>query len=186
MFSYRIEQDMDPENPRREFDNAAVMACWHNRYDLGDDRKVWDCPNEPGEFSEWAEHQKVVYLPLYLYDHSGITMNTTGFSCRWDSGQVGYIYLTRATILEEWGWKVLTKKRITFLEKYMRDEVETYDKYLTGDVYGYIVEEDGEEIESCWGFFGEEYCEAEAKAIVANLEATSPKQFELNLTEERI
>lgn len=25
--------------------------------------------------------QKYLMLPLYLYDHSGITMNTTGFSC---------------------------------------------------------------------------------------------------------
>ena len=33
--------------------------------------------------------QKFLMLPLYLYDHSGITMNTTGFSCPWDSGQVG-------------------------------------------------------------------------------------------------
>ena len=35
---------------------------------------------------------KFVILSLYLYDHSGITMNTTGFSCPWDSGQVGWIY----------------------------------------------------------------------------------------------
>ena len=25
----------------------------------------------------------VVCLPLYLYDHGGITMNTTGFACSW-------------------------------------------------------------------------------------------------------
>ena len=29
-----------------------------------------------------------IVQPLYLYDHGGITMNTTGFSCSWDSGQV--------------------------------------------------------------------------------------------------
>ena len=36
--------------------------------------------------------QKFVILPLYLFDHSGITMNTTGFNCRWDSGVVGWVY----------------------------------------------------------------------------------------------
>ena len=35
-----------------------------------------------------------VFLPLYLFDHSGITMNTSGFSCPWDSGQVGWIFCT--------------------------------------------------------------------------------------------
>lgn len=183
MFSYRVEQDMDPANPRVDYDNAAVMACWHRRYDLGDDRKVWDCPTEPEGFVAWAEQTRAVYLPLYLYDHSGITMNTGGFSCQWDSGQVGYIYLTRSTIFKEWGWKVLTAKRLKFLEEYLRGEVKTYDQYLTGEVYGYIVEdEDANEIESCWGFYGEEYCEEEAKSVVAHLEAKHPKQHELNFS----
>ena len=34
---------------------------------------------------------KVFYLPLYLYDHSGITMSTGSFCDSWDSGQVGFI-----------------------------------------------------------------------------------------------
>lgn len=187
MYSYEIEQDTDTENPREAWDNAAVMACWHSRYKLGDDSKVWGCPAQPHEFVEWAEHARAVYLPLYLYDHSGITMSTSSFSDRWDSGQVGYIYLTRETILREWGWKVLTKKRIAFLENYMRGEVETYDQYLTGDVWGYIIkDEDGEEVDSCWGYYGRDYCEQEAESTIAAREAREPKQFELDLTEERI
>ena len=46
---------------------------------------------------------KFVILPLYLYDHSGITMNTTGFSCPWDSGQVGWIYADADCIKKEYG-----------------------------------------------------------------------------------
>lgn len=181
--TYRIEQDDNPENPRKALDNAGVMACWHNRYDLGDDKKNWECPDSPEDFIEWAEANKVVYLPLYLYDHSGITMRTSSFSCQWDSGQVGYIYLTRQTILKEWGYKVLTKQRIEKLEKYLRAEVETYDQYLTGDVYGYIITDDdtGEELDSCYGFYGSEYCESVAKALVAHFDATLPKQFNLEL-----
>lgn len=186
MYSYEIEQDTYPENPR-SWDNACVMACWHRGYDLGDNKRIWDCPDDPEDFVAWAEENKAVYLPLYLYDHSGITMSTSPFSCRWDSGQVGYVYLTRKTILKEWGWKVLTKKRIAFLEKYMRDEVETYDQYLTGDVYGYVITDDnGEEVDSCWGFYGHDYCEQEAKSVIASREAREPKQFALKLTEERI
>ena len=43
-------------------------------------------------FSLVEQMDGMVILPLYLYDHSGITMNTCGFSCPWDSGQVGWIY----------------------------------------------------------------------------------------------
>ena len=39
-------------------------------------------------FSLVEQMDGMVILPLYLYDHSGITMNTCGFSCPWDSGQV--------------------------------------------------------------------------------------------------
>ena len=47
----------------------------------------------------------------------------------------------------------------------MEQEVKTYDQYLTGDVWGYIIEDDsGEVLDSCWGFFGHDYCEEEAKA----------------------
>ncbi len=45
--------------------------------------------------------KRTVILPLDLYDHSGITMNTTGFHCPWDSGQVGYIYVMPEDIRKE-------------------------------------------------------------------------------------
>jgi len=55
------------------------------------------------------EHERVmktldkhyIMLPLYLYDHSGITMSTGKFSCPWDSGQVGWIYCTIEKAMEE-------------------------------------------------------------------------------------
>lgn len=63
-------------------------------------------------------------LPLYLYDHSGITMNTTGFSCPWDSGRVGFIFAAQATIL-------LCGTSEDKIEDELRSEVEVYDKYIS-------------------------------------------------------
>ena len=132
---------------------------------------------------EKALHDGYVILPLYLYDHSGITMSTGSFSCPWDSGQVGFIYCPLKKALNEWGTKgqehlgwdgpanftlapdgsKRTLREATTL--YLTGEVEEYDQYLTGQVYGYVVEaEDGEE-DSCWGFFGEiEYVRGEARS----------------------
>jgi hypothetical protein len=125
------------------------------------------------EQMELAFDKYYISLPLYLYDHSGITMNTTGFSCRWDSGQVGFIYVSRSKVREEYGWNRITKAREQQILKYLEGEVETYDQFIRGDVYGFIVEErpeavfddEGtkvhfdedelwEETDSCWGFFG--------------------------------
>ena len=168
-FILKIEQDQDPMNPRTEFDNCGKMVCFHKRYTLGDKHDLnADDFDDWGEMAEHlkTEYQAAVILPLYLYDHGGISMSTGSFSCPWDSGQVGFIYMDRETILREapGNPKILTKKAKQWATKYLEAEVEYYDHYLTGEVYGFIVEdEDGEQLDSCWGFFGYDYCKVEGK-----------------------
>jgi hypothetical protein len=175
-FHISIRYDRDPENPRKAWDNAATMVCFHGRYDLGDEDHDY---SNPAESIEGICTDENYWLPLYLYDHSGITISTSPFSCPWDSGQVGFIYITKKKAAEEWTRNdgetdEQYKERV---EGYLRGEVETYDNYLTGSVYGYVlstVDPDGEpdeEIEeegSCWGFFGDyqENALKEAKDII--------------------
>lgn len=103
--------------------------------------------------------KEIIALPLFLYDHSGITMRTHKFSCPWDSGQVGIIYVTKKRAMKEFGWKVLTKARREKLNKILQAEVKIYDEYLTGDVYGYTIEgPDGVETDDrVCGFFGDDH-----------------------------
>ena len=104
--------------------------------------------------------QHAIILPLYLYDHGGITMNTTGFSCPWDSGQVGWIYCTKEDFIKETGYTEKELFEEGKAEALLKGEVETYDQYLTGDVYGFVLEdEDGNQIDSCWGFYGSDWKE---------------------------
>lgn len=77
-----------------------------------------------------------VILPLYLYDHSGLTISTTPFSCQWDSGQVGFIYADKAKARETCGRDLSDDE----LAGILRDEVKTYDQYQTGDVWGFEIE----------------------------------------------
>jgi hypothetical protein len=157
----KIEQEEFLRNPREEWDNFAHMVCWHRRYDLGDKHNM-DLEtakelinNNPDVFS----------LPLYLYDHSGITMRTGPFSCPWDSGRVGWIYCDKDMIRKEWKVKKVTKKLINWAYKCMEGEVKTYDMYLTGDVWRYdIKDKNGDDLDSCGGFFGYNYCLEEAKS----------------------
>ena len=124
-----------------------------------------------------------VMLPLYLYDHSGITMRTTGFSCPWDSGQVGFIYVTKEQLRKEYSVQRVTKATIAKAEKVLRGEVEVYDDHLTGNVWGYSIEtiskatcdkcghtsENEEFDDSCWGYYGNprEYLLSEVNSILA-------------------
>ena len=46
-----------------------------------------------------------------------------------------------------------------------------YDQYLTGQVYGYVVEDqERNRLDSCWGFYGIEDVKAEAKQAASCLE----------------
>ena len=121
----------------------------------------------------------------------------------WDAGCVGWIYVSKEKAMEELGGipekdengefikipyehpngNVIYSVKYTPIteenwkevaEYYMNNEVEVYDQYLKGDVYGFklikIVTaqekcphcgevireyEDEEEVDSCWGFYGD-------------------------------
>jgi len=150
-YTINIFPDEDPQSPR-EWDNLGIIAYKHRDYTLGEE--------EISDPDEWLNNTKgYVMLPLYLYDHSGITISTTPFSCPWDSGQVGYIYTTLEH-LNKLGhnWKRWSNKRREQALEWLREEIKTFDQYITGDVYGYqILDPDGEEIGSCWGYFGYEH-----------------------------
>jgi hypothetical protein len=155
-----IQQDADPVSPRED-DNLGTMICFHRRYALGDKHNM-----SYEDAIKLEKSEDVISLPLYLYDHSGITMNTTGFSCPWDSGKVGFIYVTLEKVRQEYGKKRITRQFRQKVMEYLKGEVESYDQYLRGDIYGYIVDKDEKDEESCWGFYGEEAALEEAKTVV--------------------
>jgi len=149
-------------NPR-EWDNLGTMVCWHPRYNLGDEQISQDDAQE--YVNKFFNKKKYLTLPLYLYNHSGITMNTCGFSCQWDSGMVGFIYISYEKIQSEYG--SMNTEQINKVREYLINEVKVYDQFLTGDVYGYIISNDeNDHIDSCWGFYGYDYCLNEAKAYI--------------------
>ena len=176
----KIYHDPDAESPR-EWSNLGTLICWHRRYRLGDSHQ-FDSPEaflrdlaDVSDHSDLSMDQlrdradrKAVLLPAFLYDHSGLAMNTIGFHCPWDSGQVGYVYVTLEAVRTEFGVNRVTKALREKAEDILRGEIVSYDAYLGGQVYGYVIEHDGEEVDACWGFIGhyELDCLSEARASV--------------------
>ncbi len=152
-YKLNIYRDEEPFSPRED-DNQTTMVCFHSRYSLGDSHDITDVE----EANKVENHKDNISLPLYLYDHSGITMRTSPFSCKWDSGKVGFIYISRKDARKMLGCKKLTKKRVETVIDILESEVEVYDNYLCGDVYTYeIIDKDGEIIDSCCGFYGDNF-----------------------------
>lgn len=189
-----LNDDCSGDGPR-DWDNLGTMVCFHKRYTLGDkDHGVshqqfgsWD---EMEEYLVKEKHAAVV-LPMYMYDHSGITVNTKGFSCPWDSGRIGFIYVSREKLMKEYSVKKISaslKKKVT---EYLEGEVKTYDQWLTGDVYGFKIYKEakcdkcghvGEEKEdSCYGFYGRNIKE---NGMLDHFDKELKEAFEQNKVEE--
>lgn len=166
-----VYYDPDPRCPR-EWDNFGTIAAFHRDYALGDIQDLRDVIDELDQ-SKWSdakiddfyysddlgmvvkemEKQGYTVLPVYMYDHSGITLSTSPFSCRWDSGLLGIIFVSRETVLKEFGWKRITKERRERIVNILESEIKTYDQYVTGEIFGFVIEEDGNGLDSCWGFY---------------------------------
>ena len=157
----KIEQDQDCASPR-EWDNFGTLNCFHRDYNLGEKHSF----GSPEELEAHIKETKAIALPVFAYEHGGITLSTGSFGCLWDSGQVGMIFATRDQILKEYSVKRITpairEKAIALLE----GEVKIYASYLEGNCYGYtVLSPTGDHIDSCWGFIdSEKYMIEEAKA----------------------
>lgn len=176
-FIVRTYYDDSPDDPRN-WDNFSKMICIHKDHPYLGDKHDYKSVN----YNSWDElkeqietdHKVGVILPLYLYEHSGITISTSPFGCNFDSGQVGWVFCTQESMGTSF-IKTCGQDLIERCEVLIKGEVEYYDQYLRGEVYGYKVFkvetcnmgcEHEEEVEGCWGYHGEDECMTEGLCIM--------------------
>lgn len=182
-----ISYDDFADSPRT-WDNLGTLIAFHNRYDLGDNSSY-----NKNDFNSWDDLEKSllkefdgVLLPVYMYEHSGVSLQCAPFGCSWDSGQVGFIGISRVRIFNEYGYKTLTKKRREQIEEYLKNEIEDYSKYLNGDVYYFeVLDSNGDILDSCGGFYDTESvldsAKGEIDATINYKLALEGEQLSLNL-----
>jgi len=160
----QIIHDEDACSPRDEYcDYESIMAIPRGKYDyLGDGSQHELCVEilskrdddgmNADEIEVWLNTRFGTVLPLYVYDHSGISIRTFrhGQHAGWDCSMVG------------WFVHPLADK-----EELLERELDTYDDYVTGNCYGYNLtrmetcdkghEHEADEVGSCWGFLGDDY-----------------------------
>jgi len=107
-----------------------------------------------------ADGELFIY-PVYMYDHSGIKLSLKPFSCPWDSGQVGYMYILKPE-MNKAGIRDWSESRV---REIFECELEEYNQYLCGDVWQYEIIETGD---SLTGFYGDDY---ETNGLLENAKA---------------
>lgn len=179
-FTVKIGYDEDAYSPRSDGYNAANLVLWGRNYDFPNDAGI-----DLDAFSGWDEVAKelsenydaLVVSPVWVYEHSGIALKagearTYPFDDPWDSAQAGVAYVTRQTWSECQGtaWTG-SDEDVATAHRLIQGDVETYSKYVNGEVYYYSIQDfDGEVVDACGGFYGYEDVESEAKGAANELE----------------
>lgn len=181
-FTIRILSDDDPLNPFTDQDGLPDIVTFLRSYDFTTDPKT--AGNDPESFLEKAKAGGYFFRPLRAYIHGGIAFSLTDggqFSDAFDSGFAGFIYWTPEKreslgITDSYINSILHDGETleSWLAAELESAVEQLNDYASGNVWGFEVkDQDGEEVESVWGFLGDYDREGgalyEARGIVDSL-----------------
>lgn len=178
---YKVEvvQDEDAQSPDDWGNDDVFIVFDHRQFCV--ERRGFDPTDIFNErfnkgFKTYDGHW---IFPLYAYIHSGVALSVGGHNfpdARWDVSFKGFVLVKR-----EKGWSYTEKKAFEIA----KSMVEEWNMYLSGEVYGYKITdtETEEEVDSCWGFYGEEEnCMTEAEGIVQYMvEQDKHGQLELEM-----
>lgn len=175
--------DEYPESPR-EWDNLGTIYSNHRDYNL-DNATLRDLIEDVtgdryAEEIPWdAIAKKYYFQKVWMYDHSGQTVRigeNNPFGCPWDSGLFGVIAVSKEDAKKEYGYKRDCKSLRERAEGVLAGEIEDLDIWVRGDVLGFeIIDQNGESVDSCWGYFNEEQCIDDAKASIDTYEGAEPE-----------
>ena len=148
-YDARVYVESDPDNPREIVEPVSQIVSWHRRYTIGDEHQ-WATPEDFLESVQWSlgEDSDAVLKPLYAYEHGGIALSTGQFSCPWDSGQVGFLYVPPGVMQEE-SWNMEQ------LDAYVKQELKDLQAYINGEVYQMGIHHSHNPTPQMTGDFGE-------------------------------
>lgn len=162
----RVHYDETPCNPRTEFDNLGTIVGWkHLRYCIGGEQLSTEYRSPAELVAQLRESGARLILPVH-YSPQGGHLFSSGPGSEEESFECsdGVIYVTAEMIRKEYSLTRISRKALEKVCRVLQGEVAEYSAYLRGEVYGFIITApDGEHLDSCWGFYQRDYCEAQAR-----------------------
>lgn len=163
----KIYQDQEAESPEQWGNEDLFLVGFHRQFSV-----VRPKLNRPDDIRGWSKNYHV--FPLHAYIHGGVCLSLGEWRDPFDSGQVGFVLVKRL-----YCWKSKEKA-----EQAAKSLVDEWNMYLAGDVWGYVVEDVyGNELDSCWGFYGQKDCIEQAK-FAAKSEAEKIREDDAKLQVE--
>ena len=154
----KIYRDDDSQSPEEWQDENLFLVAYHRDFTV--DKKISQglaqCITNNGKYEddsindEARQYIKDYYIfGLEAYIHSGVHLSllheSNYLDRAWDVSQLGLVFVSK----KEWKSRKAAKEGASAL-------LETWNDYLSGNIYGYVIEDkEGENLDSCWGFYGD-------------------------------
>lgn len=141
-----IFRDSGANNPRSEWDHAGKLTVWK--------KPCSHLTDSDAETSlAYIFSQKLGGFLWVSLDDSGADVADNKENAN------ACIYISKADAIKEWGEDFSRSK----VREYLTGELEEFSSWIKGEVYGYnVTGPNDEHVDSCWGFYGLEYCEEQA------------------------
>lgn len=144
------------------------------------------------ELEEYFDYSAYYIYPVYAYIHSGVSLSlgksSYPFTCPWDTSMRGFVLVDKTDetteekayelaegLINTWnqylsgevyGFIVEKPKPIYSIEKWVFDRCVREGLSISDLEKEFMIEDDWEEIDSCWGYYGYEECLENAKESV--------------------
>lgn len=154
-FDIKIEYCESPEfHSPADFDNLGtfVHSSYEYSFDSSTDINVRNWSDS--EIKELLDNS--ISVPVYIYDHSGISISTGSFSCPWDSGLFGYYIVSKDKVKKEFGGNRISKKLKNQILKSLENEIVIWNDWVEGNIFKYSIFEDDELLDGCGGYYGDD------------------------------
>lgn len=167
----KICYDDNSGNSPREWTNNGYFITVDSRYNSPDKneelqsiiKEGGECCNSQQEHIDYIKKnysEKILAIyPVVKYEHSGISYSL-GTVKGFDYSNNGFYIVTEKTAKE-------TGVKPKDFEKVAKQELELYNNWCNGEVYGFIAEDEyGNDIGSCWGFYSTDDAISDAKGNI--------------------
>jgi hypothetical protein len=154
-------------SPTEDWDTGISFIVNPDNRDFGG-LNTSDAPEEGSE--DWA-----FLFPLYGFSHGGQCVSISPYGCKWDSGQIGFVGITKDSLKNYFGKDKTEKEARGCIEAFLTD----LNFYLAGDAWVVQIQQKTcdkcdtwETIESVGGYFGRDNAETVGKEMLEEQQKT--------------
>lgn len=172
-----IFQDEDYNETPNDWGDGVTLVHYHRDFTIEAKKLISGHELESWYNGEKIEQEKTHYIfPVSALIHSGVWLSLSDTFASdgggWDTSHVGALLVDK---------KEAKSRKDAY--RIASGTLQVWNDLLSGNVYGYVIDEDGD---SCWGFIGDKDKDGVIDAAKEAVDCINPKDWEKEQTMKKL